>query len=347
MDAGAGGGEGCRTRQACRRRLTLGVQSSVDSRLGRQPAATKAVRAGRTTEGTVARAAWWFLAPALLLIGVFFFLPVAASLLLSVTDFDIYAVSDLGNARFVGMRNYTALLDNPLFWTALQNTFYFALIGGPLTVAVSLGAALLVNAKAVRFRTFFRTVYFIPFVTTLVAVAIVWRYLYQPQYGLLNYALGLFGVNPIDWLGDPRWAMPAIILLAVWKNFGYNMLIFIAGLQSIPHELYEAAHIDGAGLWQRFRHVTIPLLTPTIFFNSVLGIISALSVFTIAYVGTKGGPANATYFYVLHIYNRGFLDSEMGYASAMAWVFFLLVMGFTALQFWAQKHWVHYDGGGR
>jgi multiple sugar transport system permease protein len=171
----------------------MGVQTAPQAELPRRAGAGDAGPPGRPTQGTRARAAWWFLAPALLLIGVFFFLPVLASLILSVTDFDIYAVGDVANARFVGARNYLALLDNPLFWTSLKNTFYFALIGGPLTVAVSLGAALLVNAKLVRFKSLFRTLYFIPFVTTLVAVAIVWRYLYQPQYGLLNYALGAVG----------------------------------------------------------------------------------------------------------------------------------------------------------
>src|SRR5690606_28049081 len=143
-------------------------------------------------------------------------------------------------------------------------TFYFALVGGPLSIAVALGAALLVNARATRFKGLFRTVLFIPFVTTLVAVAIVWRYLYHPQYGLLNYGLGFVGLGPIDWLGDPSWAMPSIILMAVWKSFGYNMLIFIAGLQNIPEELYEAAHLDGASAVQRFRHVTLPMLGPTL-----------------------------------------------------------------------------------
>ena len=207
----------------------------------------RAMIAAKTPEWRAGRAGWLFIAPAITLIAVFFFLPVAASLLLSITDFDLYAVANPSNVRFVGTRNYTELLQNPTFWLALKNTFYFALVGGPLTVATSLGAALLLNAKVVRFKTLFRTIYFLPFVTTLVAVAIVWRYLYHPQYGFLNYALGAVGIHPIDWLGDPRWAMPAIILLAVWKNFGYNMLIFIAGLQTVPEDLYEAAALDGAG----------------------------------------------------------------------------------------------------
>ena len=210
------------------------------------------------------RAAWLFLAPGLGLIGVFFLLPVAAALLLSFTDFDIYALADPRNARVVGLANYARLLGSPEFWGALRNTLYFVLVGGPLSILVALGAALLLNARAVRLRALFRTVYFAPFVTTLVAVALVWRYLYHPRYGLLNYALGLVGIGPIDWLADPRWAMPAIILLAVWKNFGYSMLVFLAGLQTVPEELYEAARLDGAGAWQRFKRVVLPLSAPAI-----------------------------------------------------------------------------------
>jgi ABC-type sugar transport system permease subunit len=158
----------------------------------------------------------------------------AAALLLSFTDFDIYALGDLNRLRFVGLANYGQLLQSPLFWTALGNTLYFVVVGGPLSVAVSLGAALLVNSRLTRFPGLFRTAFFLPVVTTLVAVAMVWRYLYHPRYGLMNYGLSWLGIEPIDWLGDPVWAMPAIILMAVWKNFGFNMIIFIAGLQNIP-----------------------------------------------------------------------------------------------------------------
>jgi multiple sugar transport system permease protein len=286
----------------------------------------------RGRHGDHARAAWLFLAPALLLIGVFFFLPVLASFVLSVTDFDIYAIGDLSNARVVGLGNYRALFDNPLFWTALQNTFYFALVGGPLTVAVSLAAALLVNSRLVRFRTLFRTIYFVPFVTTLVAVAVVWRYLYHPQYGLLNWALGFVGVGPIDWLADPRWAMPAIILLAIWKNFGYNMLIFIAGLQAIPGELYEAAELDGAGPWQRFRHVTLPSLAPTFFFVGVVTMIGYFQLFSEPYVMTGGGPLRSTTSLVLLMYEEGFRWWRLGAAAAVAFLLFLIILAWTALQ---------------
>jgi len=270
--------------------------------------------------------AWLFLAPALLLIGGFFFLPVAASLLLSFTDFDIYAIADPANVRLLGLRNYSELLASPMFWTALKNTFYFVLVGGPLTVAVSLGAALLVNARLVRFKSFFRTLYFAPFVTTLVAVAIVWRYLYHPEYGLLNYALGAAGIDPVDWLGDPRWAMPAIILLAVWKNFGYHMLIFIAGLQAIPEELYEAAYLDGAGPWHRFRHVTLPMLGPTLVFVGLITMIGFFQLFAEPYVMTQGGPLRSTTSLVLLMYEEGFRWWRMGYAAAVAFVLFLVIL---------------------
>jgi multiple sugar transport system permease protein len=292
----------------------------------------RAQLAAKTPEWRAGRAGWLFIAPALVLIGVFFFLPVAASLLLSITDFDLYAVANPANVRLVGARNYVDLLHNPTFWLALENTFYFALVGGPLTVAASLGAALLLNAKAVRFKTFFRTIYFLPFVTTLVAVAIVWRYLYHPQYGFLNYALGAVGIHPIDWLGDPRWAMPAIILLAVWKNFGYNMLIFIAGLQAVPEDLYEAAALDGAGAVRQFWHVTLPNLAPTFLFVGVVTMIGYFQLFAEPYVMTAGGPLGATTSLVLFMYEEGFRWWRLGVAAAIAFLLFLIILVWTAIQ---------------
>ncbi|MDQ6738084.1 MAG: sugar ABC transporter permease, partial [Gemmatimonadota bacterium] len=266
----------------------------------------------RTVEQAQRRAGWMFTAPALTLIAIFFLLPVVASLLLSVTDFDIYAIANPHNTRLVGLQNYVALFRNPLFWTAIENTFYFALVGGPLTIITSLGAALLINSKLTPFKSLFRTIYFIPFVTTLVAVAVVWRYLYHPRYGLLNYALSAFHVAPIDWLGDPRWAMPAIILMAVWKNFGYNMLICIAGLQSVPEELYEAASLDGATSSQRFRYVTLPMLRPTLVFVSVVTMIGYFQLFAEPYVMTQGGPLRKTTSLVLLMYEEGFRWWRMG-----------------------------------
>ena len=283
------------------------------------------------------RAAYVFLAPALVIIGVFFLLPIAAALVLSLTDFDIYSIASIGNARFLGFANYARLLRTSDFWTALVNTLYFALVGGPLSIAASLGAALLLNHRLVRFRSFFRTVYFAPFVTTLVAVAIVWKYLYHPQFGVLNYMLGKVGVGPIDWLGNPHWAMPAIILVAVWKNFGYNMLIFIAGLQSIPQELYEAAHLDGAGAWQRFRHVTLPMLAPTLVFVSVITMIGYFQLFAEPYVMTRGGPLRSTTSVVLLMYEEGFRWWRMGYAASLAFVLFAVVLAATLVQLRLQR----------
>jgi len=271
-------------------------------------------------------------APALVLIVVFFLGPVLAAVGLSFTDFDLYALADPRAARWVGLRNYGRVLREPLFWQALRNTLYFALVGGPLTIGASLGAALLVDSCAPRWKATARTVFFAPFVTTLVAVAIVWRYLYHPRYGLLNYLLGLVHVEPIDWLGNPHWAMPAIILMATWKNFGYNMLICIAGLQSIPRDLYEAASLDGASAWQRFRHVTLPMLAPTLFFVVVVTMIGYLQLFTEPYVMTQGGPLRATTSLVLYMYEEGFRWWRLGVAAAIAFLLFALIVAFTMVQ---------------
>lgn len=276
--------------------------------------------------------AYWFLAPAFLVIVAFFFVPVAASFLLSFTDFDIYAVASWRNLRFVAVRNYVQLLQDPLFWIAVRNTFTFVLIGGPLTIAVALGAALLVDSRLARFKGFFRTVLFLPVVTTLVAVAVVWRYVYHPRFGLLNYGLGLLGVGPIDWLGDPAWAMPAIILMAVWKNFGFQMVIFLAALQSVPEVLYEAASLDGAGPGRQFRHVTLPMLVPTFLFVGIITLVGYFQLFAEPYVMTQGGPANSTLSIVLLLYQQGFRWWNMGYAAAVAFVLFLIILFFTLLQ---------------
>jgi multiple sugar transport system permease protein len=285
-----------------------------------------------SAEQAQSRAAWAFLAPALVLITVFFAIPVIAAFLLGFTDFDIYALADTSTVRITGLANYTTLLSSPLFWQALRNTAEFALIGGPVSIMVSLAAALLVNAKATRFKPFFRSVLFMPFVTTLVAVAIVWRYLYHPQYGLLNWMLGLVGLAPVDWLGNPTFAMPAIMLVAIWKGFGYNMLVFIAGLQNIPEDLYEAARLDGASAWQQFRHVTLPMLRPTLFFVTVITMVGFFQLFAEPYVMTQGGPLRSTTSLVLLMYEEGFRWWRMGYAAAVAVVLFLVILAFTLVQ---------------
>jgi multiple sugar transport system permease protein len=286
------------------------------------------------------RAGWAFAAPALAVIALFFFVPVSAALLLSLTDFDVYAVASLENLRIVGAGNYTRLVADPRFWVALRNTTYFVVVGGTLSVLVSLLAALALSSRLTRWRGFFRTVFFVPVVTTLVAVAVVWRYLYHPRLGLLNQALGAVGLGPIDWLGDPAWAMPSLVLMAVWKNFGFNMVIFVAGLQSIPGHLYEAARLDGAGAWQQVRHVTLPLLMPTTVFVSLMTLIGHFQLFAEPYVMTRGGPSDATLSVVLLMYEQGFRWWNLGYAAAVAFVLFAIILGMTGVALLARSRFV-------
>ncbi len=283
------------------------------------------------------RITYFFLAPALIPIFIFFFLPALAAFALSFTDFDIYALGNFKYARFVGLRNYFQLVNDPLFWKAMRNTFYYVLVGGPLAIAASLGTALLLNAKLMRWQGLFRAIYFMPVVTTLVAVAVVWRFLYHPRFGLLNYVLGFFGINPIDWLGDPTWAMPAIILMSIWKNFGYNMIIFVAGLQSIPLTLYEAARMDGANAWQQFQSITLPMLAPTTVFVSIIAMIGNFQLFTEPYVMTQGGPVNSTLSIVLLMYQQGFRWWNLGYSAAIAFVLFGVILLGSLLQAKLQK----------
>lgn len=278
------------------------------------------------------RAAWLFVAPALIVLGVFFFAPVLSALVMSTTDFDLYALSDLSNLRFVGLENYLRLLREPLFWKALGNTLYFVALGVPLSIGLSLGAALLVNSKLAKWRSLFRTVFFAPVVTTLVAVAVVWRYIFHTRYGFLNYGLSGLGIDPVDWMGDPHWAMPAIVILAVWKNFGYNMIILLAALQNIPEDLYEAARIDGASTWQVFRHITLPSLAPVLMLVSILTMTGYFQLFAEPYVMTEGGPLQSTLSVLYFMYEEGFKWWSLGRASAVAFLLFVLMFAVTALQ---------------
>jgi multiple sugar transport system permease protein len=278
------------------------------------------------------RAGWLFAAPALVAIAVFFVVPVAAALFMSATDFDIYGLADLRNVRFIGLGNYLQLLQRPLFWRALFNTLFFVVVGVPLSIGVSLGTALLLHSRLARFRGFFRTALFAPVVTTLAAVAVVWVFLLHSRYGLLNYALSWVGLHPVDWLGNPHWAMPAIVLLSVWKNFGYNMIILLAGLQAIPGELYEAAQLDGAGSGAMFRHVTVPSLAPMLLMVSVLTMAGHFQLFAEPYVMTQGGPAERTVTVLYLMYEDGFKWWSLGSASAVAFVLFAFMLGFSLLQ---------------
>ena len=277
------------------------------------------------------RAAWLLATPALLVIGVFFALPVLAAFALSLTDFDLYALADLHNLRFVGLANYLDILQTPLFWKSLLNTLYFVGVGVPLSIAASLGAALLLDSKLTRFKGFFRTALFTPVVTTVVAVAVIWRYLLHTRYGLINYALTHLGFAPIDWLGDPHWSMPAIILFAVWKNFGYNMIILLAALQGIPRDLYEAAHIDGASLWQRLRHITLPMLRPALLLVAIITVSGYFQLFAEPYVMTQGNPLQSTVSVLYFMYDEGFTWWSLGRASAIAFLLFLLILAATTL----------------
>jgi multiple sugar transport system permease protein len=284
---------------------------------------------GRANE---ARAGWTMASPALAAILLFFVLPAAASLFLSFTDFDIYSLADIGNLRFVGLANYVRLLENPLFWKAMTNTLLFVAVGTPFIVALSLLAAMLVNSRWLRWRPVWRVALFAPYVTTLVATAVVWRYLLHTRYGLLNYLLSFFGVPPVDWLGSPTASLPAILLFVGWKTFGYNMIIFLAALQTVPRELDEAARIDGAGWFARLRHVTLPAIAPTMLLVSVLTVASMFQLFAEPYVMTQGGPAQSTVTILYFMYEEGFKWWNLGSGAAVAFLLFLCILAVTLVQ---------------
>lgn len=279
--------------------------------------------------------------------------PVIASLAISFCKWDI-----LTPAQFVGFGNYAKMMEDPLIRKSLLNTLYYAAAAIPLGMVGALGTALLLNQK-LRGMRIFRTLFYVPSVTAGVATFLLWTWIFNPELGLLNRALrhqvpwldfanGLavkwvpMVANPPKWLADPQWAMPALIIMALW-GVGGGMIIYLAGLQGIPEELYEAAEIDGANSFQKFRKVTIPMLSPTIFFNLIMSIIGAFQVFGAAFIMTGGGPMNATLFYVLYLFQNAFMYFRMGYASAMAWLLFLIIMTLTLIQFKLAPKWVHYQ----
>ncbi|CAN5149359.1 sugar ABC transporter permease [soil metagenome] len=283
------------------------------------------------------RAAWVFVAPALIAIAIFFVVPVVSALFLSLTDFDIYALADLRNLRFVGLQNYERLLTNPLFWGAMKNTVWFSVLGVPLTIAASLGAAVILNARAVRWRPVWRVVFFAPFVTTLVATAVLWNYMLHTKYGVINWMLTSVGLPAVDWLGSPATSVPAILMFVVWKIFGYNMLIFLAVLQTVPDDLYEAARIDGAGRFGQFRHVTLPAIAPTLLLVSIISIAGFFQLFAEPYVMTQGGPAQSTVTVLYFMYEEGFKWWNLGSASAVAFILFLCIFAVTMVQLWVSR----------
>lgn len=266
--------------------------------------------------------------------------PLFASLYLSFTKYNV-----LRPAKFIGLENYiVALTKDPLFLPSIGRTFYYAALLVPLSMIGSLVVAILLNQKLVA-TTAWRTMFFLPTLTPLIAAALLWRWMLNPDVGLVNYLLGQVGIKGPGWLSSIEWAIPALVIMGLWASVGGSrMIIFLAGLQDVPKELLESAEIDGAGTWAKFWNVTLPLITPTIFFNLILGIIFALRTFEAAFITTNGGPAYATWFISLHIYQNAFVSFDMGYASALSWLLFIILTVFTYLQFRLSGSWVFYAG---
>lgn len=277
--------------------------------------------------------AWAFASPWIIIFVVFMAAPIIASLILSFTDFGIADIANPFNLNFIGFQNYVKLLHDPTFITAVLNTLEFVLVGIPLDVALGLLIALGLNRGVGAFRSIFRVGYYLPVITSIVAIAVVWRYLYDPDMGLINNALHVVGLPGVNWLGNPNLAMPSIIVMTVWHNVGGAMIIFLAGLQGIDKTLYEAAHIDGAGAFARFRSITLPMLQPTMLFVVVTTTIGFLQVFAEPFVMTGGGPLNRTFTVSMYLYQQGFNFFNQGYASAIAYVMFVVIAIVALIQF--------------
>ena len=291
----------------------------------------------RSIERRQALAGYLFIAPAMVIFFVFTLLPVAIALYLSLTNYDVFTRID-----WVGLGNYQDIVDDEFFWRALVNTSTFTAWTIPLSMGVGLGLAVLLNQK-LRGLGVYRTIYYVPVVTSMVAVAMIWIQLFDPLYGVISNSLESIGIKGIDWLGDPNLAMPSVIVVSVWKVIGWNMLIYLAGLQGIPDYLKEAAAIDGANRWQSFFKITLPLLQPTTFFIFVTSLIGAFQVFDQVYVMTGGGPANATTTLVHQIYNAAFKALDMGYAAAMSFVLFGIILVISLLSMRAIRGEVAYQ----
>jgi multiple sugar transport system permease protein len=279
-----------------------------------------------------------FLLPSFTIITMFSLIPIFFAVGLSLLRWDM-----IGEPQFVGLRHYIRLHQDPLFWKSLFNTVYYTIGAVPLGLFTALAVALLLNSK-IRGIGLYRTIYFIPVITSLNAVAIVWKWIYHPNYGLLNKLIGLIGIDPQLWLLDPKLAMPSIIIMSVWKNLGYNVIIFLNGLMNIPSYLYEAAEVDGASRWHRFRHITWPLLSPVTYFILIMSTIASFRVFAQIYMMTPtGGPMNSTTVVVYYLYNLAFSDMRFGYASAMAFELFLIIFVMTLIQRRVAERRVHYQ----
>jgi multiple sugar transport system permease protein len=292
-------------------------------------------RGPRAGEG---RWALLFLAPTLVGLALLSAGPIIAAFGISLTSWDLLTAPD-----FVGLDNFFALFRDPRFLVALRNTSFYTFISVPVGMLLSLGLAIALN-QALRGIALIRTAYFLPVVTSATAVGLVWAWIYSPVDGILNQFIGLFGLPAQKWVSDPFWAMPAIIVMSVWQGLGTSVIVFLAGLQAIPQEYYDAASVDGAGRWSRFRRVTLPLLTPSIFFNGILALIAAFQVFDQVYVLARPGkPTQATITLIYFIYENGFKNFKMGYAAAASWILFLIVAALSILYFRSQRRWVHYQ----
>ena len=287
--------------------------------------------------GGEGRWALLFLAPTLIGLAVLSAGPILATLAISLTQWDL-----LRAPQFVGLDNFVNLASDDRFLKALRNTAFYTVTSVPLGMLISLFLALALN-QTIRGIAWIRTAYFMPVVTSTIAVALVWQWIYSPDAGLLNQFIGLFGIAPQKWLSNPTLAMPSIVAMSVWQGLGTNIIIFLAGLQGIPSELLDAASVDGAGRWARFRNVVLPLLTPSIFFTGVLSLIGSFQIFDQVFVLERPRPTDATITVVYFIYENGFKFFKMGYATAASWILFLIVAVFTAIYFRSQNRWVHYQ----
>ena len=280
-----------------------------------------------------------FASPFIIGLAAFTIYPVVASIYLSFCRYTI-----LHPPQWCGVENYRLLFtEDPLFWRSLYNTLYYTGLSLPLGLALSLALATLLNMK-LRGMAVYRTLYFLPTIVPTVAVAILWLWVLNPEYGVLKAGLGILHIPGPGWLADPKWSKPGLVVMSLW-GLGGTMVIFLAGLAGIPQQFYEAAAIDGANRWAQFRHVTLPMLTPTMFFNLVIGLIGSFQYFTQVYIMTNGGPTHSTLFYALYLYQNAFRYLRMGYASAMAWMLFLLILGATLFIHRTSARWVYYEGG--
>jgi multiple sugar transport system permease protein len=289
------------------------------------------------------RALWGYVLVLPWLLGLIIFIigPIITSFYFSFTDFE-----GMGIPAWIGLANYQkAFFGDDLFWPSLARTFEYSLVVVPVGLLGSLLLAVLLN-HGIKGTNVFRTIFFMPSLTPAVALALAWTWLFHPTVGPINLALGWVGIQGPGWLTDESWALPSVIVISLWASMGGNaMLIFLAGLQGVPESLMDAAEMDGAGRWEKFRNITLPMISPTLFFNLILGVIGALKVFTLAFVATKGGPSYATWFIALHIYQQAFSYFRMGYGSALAWIFVVTLLIFTYVQLSLSRRWVYYAGG--